>query len=313
MDFRRLGYFITISELGSLSRAAERLHIAQPSLSRQVRLLEEELGVTLFVRGRRGMQLTEAGKELRAGVAGPLRQIGHALNEVRTRPCDPGGTVIFGLPPSTVSILAGPLAQRVATQAPNISLQIVDGYSGHLLDWLQRGQLDAAILYGPTTPLGLNATKLLEDELMLVGPPDSALRPDQPVEFARLAELPLVLPSPPHGLRVALDTAAAKARCKLDVRVQADSFQLMKDLVESGLGYTALPASGFSREAGSGRLSCAPIIGPKVTRQLFLAMQSNAQSLRAVLQVQALVRQEVAKLAADGRWPVSRLFDIGDD
>ncbi|CAN7633786.1 LysR family transcriptional regulator [Phenylobacterium sp. LjRoot225] len=312
MDFKRLGYFITISEHGSLSRAAEHLHIAQPSLSRQMRLLEEELGVVLFTRGRRGMQLTEAGETLRARITGPLRQVGHALNEVRALPSEPGGTVVFGMPPTTVYVLAGPLARRVASFAPNISLQIVDGSSGPLLDGLQRGKLDAAILYGPPTPVGVNAAKLLEDELMLVGPPDSPLRPDQPVDFARLAELPLVLPSHPHGLRMALDAAATKARCKLNVKIQADSSQLMKELVESGLGYTALPVSSFNREAVSGRLTWAPIVNPKVTRQLFLAMQSSAESPRAVLQVEEFVRQEVAALAADGRWPVARLFDIGD-
>lgn len=312
VDFKRLGYFISISEFGSLSRAAEQLHIAQPSLSRQVRLLEEELGVTLFIRGRRGMQLTEAGEELRARVAGPLRQIGHALNEIRTLPAEPGGAVVFGMPPTTVYVLAGPLARRVATHAPNIALQIVDGASGDLHEWLQSGKLDAAILYGPTTPVGLNATKLLEDELMLVGPPDSALRPDQPVDFGQLSELPLVLPGHPHGLRAALDAAAAKARRRLNVQVQADSFHLMKELVESGLGYTALPLSSFMREAAAGRLTYAPIANPKVTRQLFLAMQSQAQSPRAVLQLEELVRQEVSALAADGRWPGARLFDIGD-
>jgi LysR family transcriptional regulator, nitrogen assimilation regulatory protein len=74
VDFKRLGYFAQIAELGSLTRAAERMGIAQPSLSRQMRLLEEELGVTLFTRGPRGMQLTEAGELLRSRIVGPMRQ-----------------------------------------------------------------------------------------------------------------------------------------------------------------------------------------------------------------------------------------------
>lgn len=311
MDFRRLGYFAQIAELGSLTRTAERLGIAQPSLSRQMRLLEEELGVTLFTRGARGMQLTEAGELLRSRIAGPLRQIGHAIYEVRSLPTETGGNVVFGLPPTMILLLAGPLARRVAEVAPNITLRIVDGYSGHLLEWLRRGELDGAILYGPT-PAGVNATKLVEDELGLVGPPGSPALAAGVVSFGRLGELPLVMPSPSHGLRASLELAAVKARTKLNVVHQADSFHLMKELVESGLGYTALPHFAVSREVERGLLSFARIIDPPARRQLFLAMQAGSEAPRAVLQVEDLVRQEVAALVQSCRWSGARLFGIGD-
>lgn len=312
MDFKRLGYFLRVAELGSLSRAGERLHIAQPSLSRQMRLLEEELGVTLFTRGGRGMQLTEAGEELRLRITGPLRQVGHALNEVRAMPSETAGAVVFGMPATTVSILGGALARRLAAAHPNIALQIVDGHSGHLLDLLQRGQLDAAILYGPTTPGGLNATKLLEDELLLVGPAEAALRPDQPVEFATLAGLPLLLPGAIHGRRITLEAAATKAKVRLNVRMQLDSLQLTKDFVEAGQGYTLLPLPAFSREVARGQLTYTSVANPRLSRVLYMAMQPASQSVRSVLQLEDFLRQELNALATDGRWPVLRLFDIGD-
>lgn len=311
MDFKRLGYFARIAELGSLTRAGERLGIAQPSLSRQMRLLEEELGVTLFTRGARGMQLTEAGALLWARIAGPLRQIGHAIFEVRSLPSEIDGHVVFGMPPTMIHLLAGPLARRVATDAPNISLRIVDGYSGHLLDWIRRGELDSAILYGPT-PAGLNATKLIEDDLVLVGPPGSPVTAGGTVDFKDLEGVPWVLSSSTHGLRAALEAAASKAKVKLEVRHQADSFQLMKELVSSGLGYSALPYFAISDDVAAGRLSWAAIHSPPATRQLFLAMQSNAPSPRAVLQIEDFVRQEVAELVSAGRWTSARLREMGD-
>jgi DNA-binding transcriptional LysR family regulator len=276
-----------------------------------MRLLEEELGVTLFTRGSRGMQLTEAGALLRSRIAGPLRQIGHAIYEVRSLPSETGGNVVFGMPPTMIHLLAGPLSLRVAQDAPNISLRIVDGYSGHLLEWIKRGELDSAILYGPT-PAGLNATKLVEDELVLVGPPDSDLAPGKAVKFKSLEQLPLVLSSPTHGLRTAIEAAAAKARIKLNVQHQADSFQLMKELVSSGLGYTLLPYFSVSDEVARGRLTCAPVTDPPATRQLFLGMQSGAPAPRAVLQVEEFVRQEVASLIETGRWGAARLSGVGD-
>ena len=311
-DFKRLGYFIQIAELGSLSRAAERLHIAQPSLSRQMRLLEEELGAPLFIRNGRGMQLTEVGEQLRLRITGPLRQVGHALNEIRALPSEAAGSVILGLPPTTISLLGEPLTRRVAAAAPKIALHVVEASSGHLLDWLQRGQLDAAVLYGPATPPGLNATKLLEDELVLLGPADCGLRADQPVRFARLADLPLVLPGQMHGLRLTLDALAARGMCALNVRLQVDSLQLIKDLVEAGMGYTALPRASCLRELAARRLVYAPIANPKPTRLLFFAMQPATASPRAVLQIEDLLRRELASLADEGRWPGLRTFQVGD-
>jgi LysR family transcriptional regulator, nitrogen assimilation regulatory protein len=229
VDFKRLGYFAQVAELGSLSKTAARIGIAQPSLSRQMRLLEEELGVTLFTRGARGMTLTEPGEILYARVAGPLREIGHAIYEVRSLPSDVGGNVDFGMPPTMIQTLAGTLAKRIATYAPKVTLRIVDAYSGHLQDWLECGRLDAAILYGPT-PAGLNATKLLEDELVLVGAAQSAVLSENAVECRKMQDLPLILSSPAHGLRSLIEAAAAKARVKLNIQTQADSYQLLKEL-----------------------------------------------------------------------------------
>lgn len=311
MDFKRLGYFVQVAELGSLSRTSERLRIAQPSLSRQMRLLEEELGATLFRRGPRGMHLTDAGQLLYKRTAGPMRDIGRAIYEVRSLPTEAGGSVVIGLPPTLIQLLAGPLARRVAAYAPNISLRIVDSYTGHLLQWMRDGELDVAILYGPT-PAGVNAAKLLEDEMMLVGPANSPIAGEGAIDVQRLEGLPMILPSSMHGLRILVEAAAEKAGIRLDVHTQADSFHVTKELVESGLGYTVLPLCAFKREAAAGRLTFARFRKPQVTRQLFVALKPAAEYPRATLQVEGLVRQEVAELVGDGSWPSATVFGIGD-
>jgi len=309
MDFKRLSYFVRIAELGSLSKAADRLHIAQPALSRQMRLLEQDVGVPLFKRHRRGMQLTLEGEEFRARLVGPLRQIELAREDTRSLSKEVGGNVAFGMPPTTSYVLAGPLARRVAQQAPSVSLRVVEGYAGHLIDWLQRGEIDVALLYGQASDYRLAAEDLLVEELMLVGPPDCELSPNRPVAFAQLGNLPLVLPSHPHGLRVVVDNMAARTKVKLKVRFQADSFQLMKELVTSGLGYTTLPYSSFSREAAAGGLKYAPIHRPRVTRQLVLATQSATDTSRAARRLGILIRQEIVALVAAGKWTATLLFD----
>jgi DNA-binding transcriptional LysR family regulator len=309
LDFKRLHYFVRIAELGSLSRAAEALRIAQPSLSRQMRLLEEELGLTLFGRHRRGMQLTEQGKELRARITGPLRQIEHALNDMRSLPSERGGAVTLGLPPTTVAALAGPLTRRVAADGSNIALRIVEDHSEHLVDGLQSGELDLAVLHGPAHAYELNSKDLMVEQLMVVGRPGCALAADEPVDFEMLGELSLVLPGRPQGLRAAVEEAAAKNKIRLNVMMQADSLHLVKDLVEQGVGYAILPSSAVMREARAGRLKFAPIRNPPLTRRLVLATQPGCQSPRAAERVEGLLRQELIALVGAGEWAGWLLFE----
>ncbi len=312
MNFKHLANFVRVAEIGSVSRAADRLRIAQPALSRQMQLLEEQIGAPLFARHRRGMALTEAGEELRMRLVGPLRQIEQVFEDVRALSHAVGGNIAFGMPPTTSNVLAGALSRSVVAHAPNVSLRVVEGYGAHLIDWLQRGEIDLALLYGPAADLQLRAEELLIEDIMLVGPSDSELSADRPVSFERLAHLPLILPSHPHGLRVIVDSAAAKARKPISVRFQADSFTLMKELVESHLGYTMLPLSAFSLEAEAGRLRYAPVEKPMVTRQLVLATQPGNIATRATRILATLVRREIVALVASGRWKAHLMFDPAD-
>jgi DNA-binding transcriptional LysR family regulator len=309
LDFKRLHYFMRIAELGSLSRAADALRIAQPSLSRQMRLLEEELGAPLFARHRRGMQLTDAGKELRVRLVAPLRQIEHALNDIRSQPSARGGSVALGVPPTAVGALAGPLARRVAADGSNIELRIVEAQSEHLVDGLQRGELDLAVLHGSTPGYELNLKDLMVEQLMLVGRSDRALSPEEPVDFEMLGELPLVLPGRPHGLRAAVEDAAARHKIRLNVLMQADSLQLLKEFVEQGVGYAVLPSSAVVRETEAGRLRYAPIRNPALTRRLALAVHPACQSPRAAARVEGLLRQELIALVGAGKWAGWLLFE----
>lgn len=307
MELKHLENFLKIAELGSMSRAADRLRIPQPALSRQLRNLEIEAGSALFVRHRRGMQLTSAGEELQRRLSGPLRQIFLAFQDVRSISTEASGTMSLGMPPTVSCILASRFAKRVAEQAPNVSLRIVEGYAGHLVDWLQRGELDAAVLYGPASDLHMHVEELLMDQLMLVGPASSDLRPDCPVKVRDLASFPMVLPSHPHGIRVVVENAARRVKADLKIKFEADSFLVLKELAQLGLGYTVLPYTSFSREAEAGLLRHAPLVDPPVMRQLVLGTQINEES-RARKTVVRLVRDEIKGLVKGGAWPAQLQF-----
>ncbi len=306
MDLRQLRTFREIAEAGSLSRAADRLRIAQPALSRQIRLLEAEAGLPLFTRHGRGMALTDAGRELLARVAGPMRQLERAVVEVRALAGTIAGQVALGMMPTVAAVLAGPLARRVAERHPEVSLRVVEGYTGHLIEWLQRGATDATLLYGPATDFHLRARDLFVEGLVLAGPAGSGLSPDQPVTLAAAARLPLVLPSRPHGLRAIVEGAAARARVPLNLRHEADSFLVLKDLVVCGLGFAILPRSSIRREEAEGRMLVAPLVRPAIRRQVVLAQPPDRAPGRATQAVLDLLVEEVAARARDGDWQTLR-------
>ncbi len=294
MDLRQLRSFREIAESGSLSRASDRLRIAQPALSRQVRLLEAEAGLPLFTRHGRGMALTEAGRELLARVAGPMRQLEGAIADVRALAGAVAGQVALGMMPTVAAVLAGPLSRRVAQRHPDVSLRVVEGYTGHLIEWVQRGATDATLLYGPASDFHLPARDLFIETLVLAGPPGSGLSPDTPVTLAAAARHPLVAPSRPHGLRAIVDAGAARARVTLNLRHEADSFLVLKDLVECGLGFAILPRSAIRREEAEGRMTVAPLIRPTLRRHVVLAMPPDRSPGRATEAVLALLAEEVA-------------------
>jgi LysR family transcriptional regulator, nitrogen assimilation regulatory protein len=281
VETRRLSYFVRIAEDGSLTKAAGVLRIAQPALSRQIRLLEEELGVPLFSRTARGMQLTEAGEHLRASVAGPLRELELVLQNIRSFSSPIEGNIAIGMPSNIGDILARPLAFQMDADHPSIKLRIVEGCTGSLIDWLNRGIVDFALLEEGSRDERLADRELLVEPLMLVGAASSSLSEDRAIEFKAAAQLPLIMPAHHLGIRGALNDAAAAISATLNIRFQADAARLIKELVLSGMGYAILPMAYFKQEYAQGKLKCCPIINPDLLLTTFLSSRKNSQTNRA--------------------------------
>ena len=252
MDLRQLRTFSCVAELGSLSKASDTLRVAQPALSRQIKLLEHELRAELFTRNGRGMVLTDAGRLLLARTAGIVRQIDQVRDEIQSAGGPPSGRVVLGLVPTVSCVISARLARRTVDKYPGISLCIVESYSGHLMEWLHRGEMDLALIYGPSSDLHLTVQSLGRDTIVAVGPRGSGLAQKKQVDIGWLLRQRLVLPSHSHGLRALIEHAAAKKKLKLDVKLEADSFRVLTSLVEEGLGYTLLPPSSVRNEVAAG-------------------------------------------------------------
>jgi DNA-binding transcriptional LysR family regulator len=303
MDFRQLRTFTCVAELGSLSRASDTLRIAQPALSRQIKLLEHELRAELFTRNGRGMVLTDAGRLLLARTSGIVRQIDQIRDDLQSAQGPPSGRVVLGLVPTVSCVLSARFARRCVETFPGISLRIVESYSGHLVEWLHRGEMDLAILYGRSADLHLNVESLGRDSIVAVGPRGCGLSKKKSVDIGWLLRQRLVLPSHSHGLRALIEHAAAAKKLKLDVQLEADSFRVLTSLVEEGLGFALLPPSSVRGEVADGRLEVAAISKP-LTRELIVASPIDRPVSIATTAVTALLRDEVSACRKEGLWDI---------
>jgi LysR family nitrogen assimilation transcriptional regulator len=169
VDLRQLRYLVTIIDCGSISKAAEQLHIAQPALSQQMAALESELQVPLLLRSSQGVKASAAGKALYRHARAVLRQLQHAREELTEGGVAESGRVAIGLPTSAARVLAMPLFKTIRAKYPGIFLQIFESLSGYLAELLANNRLDMAILFRDMATRGISIQPLVEEDLFLVG------------------------------------------------------------------------------------------------------------------------------------------------
>ncbi|XUL93879.1 LysR family transcriptional regulator [Streptomyces galilaeus] len=302
MDTHRLRYFLIIAEEGSISRAAGVLGIAQPALSRQVRLLEGDLGVTLFRRTSRGVQLTAEGEQLRATTAAPLRQLELAVRYAGSPVARVERGLHLGIPPTATGVLAVPLLGSLSAAFPRVTFRISVASTDQLVEDMLKGTVDVAMI-NPLPDDRLFYNDLLMEDLFIVGGPKTDLRPHQALAFSELAELPLVLPGSRTGIRNSVEKTALRLKVGLTSRFSTDSFRVAKDLIESDFAYGILPYSACRTEIEAGRLRHAPLRDPALTHRLGLAVTSQLELPRGfAAKVGDIIREETARLIKTGTW-----------
>jgi DNA-binding transcriptional LysR family regulator len=306
MDFKQLRAFVTVADTGNVTRAASLLNLVQPAVSRQLRLLEEDMGTELFDRSRHGMQLTASGKTMLEYARRILNEVARAKAEIQPTEGPVAGIVSIGLLASTSDLLATLLAGEVARRHPHIRLRLTIGYAGHLQEWLEAGDVDAALLYKQKETPALHVKALLEESLWAVAAPSAGLSHKRPQTFLRVAREPFVLPAAPHGLRAAIEHAAAEAGVTLHVFAETNAVNVQKELVAQGHGWTILPAVCVKEEVERGLLCAAPLASPGLQRTIVLAAPSSRQATAPVRCVVAALMDCVKSTFEQGRWPDAR-------
>jgi DNA-binding transcriptional LysR family regulator len=275
MDFKQIKTFLTVVDTGNITRAADILHIVQPAVSRQIKLLEDDLGTRLFDRQRHGMVLTEDGKILVNYARRAILELDRARAAITGAQQGIGGLVTLGLLPSTIDVLSGPLLSALSQDYPGIKLRLAMGYAGTLLRWLEIGEIDAALLYGAERSPEIQSQPLIEEPLWVVWSPQYKIKAGKGFALKELAKFPVILPSTPHGIRTLVDHACAKAKLDLHIAAEANALSVQKNLALNGHGLTILPPIAVQDELKAGQLKGAPLCDPALTRTIVLALPAN--------------------------------------
>lgn len=274
MDLKQLEYFVRVAELGSFTRAAIELDVAQPALSRQVRLLEVELRQTLLVRNGRGAVPTEAGKLLLEHGRGILHQVGRAREDLGRLRGGLAGRVAVGLPNSVARVLTVPLTRAVRDTLPEARLSISEGLSGSLQEGLSSGRLDIVVLYNAQPSRELDISPLLEEDLVLVERRPPGLHEDPPpgpIALAEVAKRPLVIPTRPNAIRMHVEAAMADIGCRPDVALEIDGVTSILDLVLDGAGCAILSRNALLHSPRPSAYTARQIGTPPLRIRLSLA------------------------------------------
>jgi len=299
MDLKQLEYFVRVAELGSFTRAAIALDVAQPALSRQVRLLEVELRQNLLTRNGRGAVPTEAGKLLLAHGRGILHQVERAREELGRVRGALAGRVAVGLPTSLARVLTVPLTRAFRQQMPDATISIGEGLSVAMQESLVNGRLDIAVLYNAQPSADIDTAPLLEEDLLLVQARPPGLQEDPspaPISLQAVSQLPLVIPSRPNAIRMHLESEMANIGCRLKIALEIDGVSAILDLVADGAGYAVLSRNAVANSMRPSAFSVRTIHQPVLRTKVSLATSSLRPATLTQQATLTLIRQTAEQL-----------------
>jgi LysR family nitrogen assimilation transcriptional regulator len=309
MELRQLQLLRNILEEKSFSRAAAKIGITQPALSRQIRALELELGTNLLYRNGRGVIATEEGRRFAAAIQPVLDDLARIKEATLTARGVPKGVLSVAMPPSVSAALAVALMRHVRATMPEVRLHLVDGYTGTIHEWVSAGRVDVAILNQSRRSSGsLRTEAFVEAHLFLLHRRDDPripplLDPDGGIDLARLVDLPLLLPGPHHGMRREFEDAIARAGLVAGHVTDIDSLTAARHCMVEGLGYTISAHNAFALEIAAGLLAAAPIRNPRLLHRFVLATSAERPVSSAAVSVIRFLREEVRRQVASGALP----------
>ena len=308
MNIKQLKYFVGVLKDRSITKAASRLFVAQPALGLQIRKLEEELNVELFVRHSRGVDPTEAGVRLAEHAEVLIRQFERTRQDMLEYGGEPQGRVTVGLTSGTCSLLAARLIERCQQEYPSINLCISDALSEQLMEWVADDRIDMTLTYNPDSTPGLITEPLACEILYFVQNNNNLKLSKADATLTNILNTDLVLPGGPHLVRVVVDDAARELGIELKLSAEVNSVHAIKELIRQHRVTSIMPMATVFREVQNGDFEAWPVNAPVLERTLYIAHAANQPCSKAFTGVVNLLRNVVREFAerGDAGWAVYR-------
>lgn len=303
MENKHIRSFLRVLDLGSFSKAAKSLNIAQPALSQHVQKLEAVLGSKLLDRTARGVNPTAAGREFSGRAREILSLVDSAERRFRAEEQALFGEVRLGLPGSVCPVLAPALLLKAKAQFPEVNLILTEMMSGDLAQMLREGRMDAAMLFNVQETDDFTSEPILIERLHLIGAPNAPLVQSASVTGQEVGNADLVGTYPPHGLRLLLERWASDYEIPLNFRFEADAPSVLVRLASSGEVYSIVAKAAIAHEVSSGLLGAAEIVSPPIERTGCICSSKRVPPDRAREALVMLIKSVANDLVDEGLWP----------
>ncbi|PYE23411.1 LysR family transcriptional regulator [Rhizobium sp. PP-CC-3A-592] len=299
VDIRRLKSFIVIVDTGSITRAADILHVAQPALSQQLASLEEHFGQKLLLRSQQGVSMTDAGHAVYRHAQIILRQMDQAQADASAAGNSLAGRVSVGLVPfSSAATLSVDLLAETRKRHPGILLHLTESVGQTYSQMIMTGRLEMALIHGVGPLKGVKFEPILSEEFFLVAHPNFAIEADEkPIAVAALDGLPLLMPPAYNFVRRAVDTAFTRSRVNLKVVGEVEIVRTLTRAVSAGLGATIMPKAIADRiVTESGEPLVCRMVTPRIEETLSLCVADGMSLSEPATAVRDILLELTARL-----------------
>lgn len=293
MRLRQLLSFVRVCELGSITRAASELNIAQPALGLQIRSLEYEFGAELLTRTSRGVTPTASGELILTWARETLDRTEKARQSVAELQGDKRvPSITIGLTPSMTVLLARPIVE--GTFDSKIRVKIVESLSHSLAEWVDNSRIDIGLGFGMMEIKGVQSVALLRERLFYV---NAAGGGDAPITLAEVLDQPLAVPDDQNSIRHSIEAAARSIDMPVIGSYEVGSLQASKEIARSGKAGAIIPFGGVAAEQRSGELSVRLITQPTVERTLYMMRKGGQPPSDAEIKITAIICEALRDIA----------------
>jgi LysR family hydrogen peroxide-inducible transcriptional activator len=294
MELRQLRYFVAAAECGNVSRAAERCHVAQPSLSQQLKKLELLLDAKLFDRIGRGIVITDAGRALLPRARAILAQVRDTETNLTREAAGFQGTLVIGAIPTIAPYLLPPALSKFRVAYPDCHISVREGLTEQLADLLAGNQIDCALVSTPLDDEGIELEVLTEEELLIAIPKHHPAAKKSPLNPADLRGQATVSLEDIHCLGRQIDGFCSARHLSRRVVCRATQMLTILELVGSGIGISMIPEMAAVADH-SGLCRYQPLRPGRPTRQIAVAWRQGRTRPRAVTRFVELVKENLRR------------------